>query len=175
MGRKTSSVKTSAPVARHMRYADWPECLHRYKWIVDDAAKYRDPERLLNVNRSTLDRSWDAICKVCGDGIMRRDYAKHLSDHVEDLKLSPADLARRYPKPGAKSEPVEVPVALEEVVSVYLDDVLATVYDAVDGRDEGDLQFDLYVKELSTELASVIVVHVTADDGADPVFCADCE
>lgn len=154
-----------------MKYSDWPECLPRYRWCVEEAVRFDDPERMLSVNRSTLNQKWDAICKVCGAGLMRRGYRDHLAEHVADLKLSPDELASRYPK-GAKLEPGAL--AVEPLIDhALLGEVEEIVLDVLAGFDEdGGPAFG---KKLSKELASAIVGFVEAHEGTEPPLCADCQ
>lgn len=162
-------------------YSDWPSCLPRYRWMIDEAVRFDDPERIFNVNRSATDRPWDVLCKVCGVGCWRKEIRGHLDEHVGELRLSAQDLAKKY----ERTLPYEGGDDLDERSSDAGDEELygevrSTIEDVVEGwyadEDvESSLGFDLSQKKLSDALASAIVVYVEAQDELNPPLCHDCQ
>lgn len=66
-----------------MTYSDFPECLPRYAWLLDDAG--RDLSRMFHGAN---------ICKVCGATVAPADHARHRRAHISQLRRA-ADLRKR--------------------------------------------------------------------------------
>lgn len=54
-------------------YADFPDCLKRYEWLLDDAN--RGISKMYN-------QTAFPTCKVCGDDVPRKDWINHRIDHL---------------------------------------------------------------------------------------------
>lgn len=63
-------------------YDDFPACLARYAWLVEEAAT--TPARLFN-------EPSPHYCKACGDAVAPADWRQHVREHRRQLQ----QLARR--------------------------------------------------------------------------------
>lgn len=163
MARKSLAEFTGHPIpVRGGHYADYPACLPRMKWLVEDALKI--PERMFN---SPTVGGVDAhYCKACGSAYKRADYAAHVNEHAEQLKLlGRVTINRKGEIVRSAVEPVKVS-----------EDLKLTIIDSLSERiSEIGVQFTLNYGLLGDKLAREIN-DVSKEGGASmPILCADCE
>lgn len=143
-------------------YNDYPACLTRYQWIVEDALKRNDPWRMFNDTRGSA-ASIDPLCRVCGSRSRIKDLMAHVMEHAEQLKLR---------------KPVEVTKLTQTDAdgSIIWEDyepteVEQTIHDAIVERVDG-LFSDIW--KVTTSVASVIVGHVSERE-VGMTLCSNCE
>lgn len=142
-------------------YADYPECLARYRWCVEDGL--RDASRMFNVVTSRDDGAY--YCRVCGGAYKRNEWEGHVLDHARQLKIVKGD------RNGKSS----TPIATDDVDSYSVEfplyqDVKITVEDSL--SEQTEFAFD---QKLATELVAAIIDLVVEDDSVEPVLCQDCQ
>jgi hypothetical protein len=143
-------------LAHTKTYQDYPECLPRYRWLVEEALK--QPDRMFNMAVRFGLGSFHA-CKCCGVPVEREDWKGHVLGHAVQLKIV---------------QPVEVAAELApEVESPLLPDVVATVKDTLDVRLEGIL-LKVDAGYLTAKLATVIVTQATEGSTGEMALCDDC-
>lgn len=163
VARKTAAITLDvATPVRAKTYADYPAVLTTYKWLVEDGLRH--PERMFNT--VSLGELNAYACKACGAAYRKGDFAAHVNEHAEQLRLSGRVGVTR----GGEIINTSVPV-----IKVS-EELKLTIIDALAERlPDLELAFTLNHGLLGDKLARAIN-DVSKDGGAStPHLCADCE
>jgi hypothetical protein len=132
--------------------------------MVKDAIRSNDPYRVFNDNRSVYNKTYDAICRVCGGQASMGNMKNHVNEHAIQLGLVEGEIE----VPTTSRRKTGDPALLNPLYG----DVAATFEQSLVDRDgEYGVNFD---KELSSLLASVIVADATEEDVGVPPLCNGC-
>jgi hypothetical protein len=165
VARKTLQPQpvTIDPVRRGT-YADYPACLPGFKWLIEDALK--TPERMFNspaVGAANMNAHY---CKACGAAYRKADFAAHVNEHAEQLRLP---LRVGVTKSGQI-------VHKEIVVERVSEELKLTIIDSLAERlPDLMLQFTINYGLLGDKVARAIN-DVSKDGGAsEPPLCEECQ
>lgn len=175
-------------------YADYPECVKNYRWLVEEALK--DSTKMFNAGYLAGVGDGTSYCKVCGANYPRSEFDTHALDHARQLKIVedgvepttlPAPVRRKVEmKLVANTTAIEglfsdgmnstlTTIALINTVvggAEHLrEDVLSTVSDSMVERSDRLV----FSAEVDNELVAVILGHVVEVDPVAPPLCPDCE
>jgi hypothetical protein len=162
VARKTLTSSPHPIPVRGGHYADYPGCLPRMKWLVEEGLKI--PERMFN--SPTVGGMNAHYCKCCGAAYRKVDFAAHVNEHAEQLRL---------PLRVAVTKKGEI-VNQEIVVESVSEELKLTIIDAISAR-LGDLglQFTINYGLLGDKVARAIN-DVSKDGGAStPPLCKECQ
>lgn len=145
---------------RKGHYSDYPECLPRFKWLVEDAI--RTPDRMFN--SPTVGKTDAHYCKCCGAAYRRSDFAGHVNEHAAQLKI----LDRVVVSKNGEVNRVHLdpPKVDEELKLTIIDSLTEKV------REIG-LEFTINTGLLGHHIAKDIETDTGEFEG-DPPLCADC-
>lgn len=175
-----AEVKKEQAYAKGPYYADWPSCLSRYSWMVKDAIRSNDLYRVFNDNRSIYNKTYDAICRVCGGQASMRDLKDHVNEHAiqlgiieGEIKMPTASKRKTAADLAGKTELSAQDVAGLEVLLGEISDQLAESVADRSGE-VGSLVFTADDQKLADIVASDIVSLAAEADSGEPALCDDC-
>lgn len=172
MARKSAATLTKPGIPQPVKpghYADWPDCLIRYKWLVEEGL--RAPDKMFN--SPTLPEFGDAhYCKVCGAAYRRSDWLAHVNEHAEALGLNRRVASERpttYDDVGFRDD-------VTKIVKVEVNEELKlTIIDSIQGRlEELQLQFSVNYGLLGDKVARAINDVSVDGNASEPPLCAEC-
>jgi hypothetical protein len=146
---------------RRGHYADYPACLPNYKWLIEEALKV--PERMFN--SPTIPDVNAHYCKACGAAYRKADFAAHVNEHAEQLKMLGRVVMTK--KGEIVRTEIEAPKVSEELKLTIIDSLSERLPDL-------ELAFTINYGLLGDKLARLID-DVSKDGGASvPPLCEDC-
>jgi hypothetical protein len=163
MALKSRASLPSAQLAieRKLFYSDWPECLPRYAWLVEEGLK--DVSKMFNVGTVTT------YCKVCGTAVKKTEWEEHRDEHVEQLGSKIAKPQRRtVAKMAAAAKPLVPKYDKEKHV-----ELMQLIQDSLSDKSE-QMTFVMPDDELSEQIADVLLYDVKDAEAGSPAVCVDC-
>lgn len=177
--------KSALTFERRPTYADWPECLLNFAWLLDQART--DARRMYN----PAWRGTHPSCKVCGATVPFEEWERHRDQHLEQLG-APKTRKRKEIAPvmvdgffatdevltvvgKLQPNPVLDPVVpLPEYDQQWHIEVMQLIEDSLSDKQEG-IEFELFGAELAERISDQIIHDTSEQSAGSPAFCADCQ